>query len=48
MAFPLPKGSYETHLSKAPLRYWELEIVAKVPGVDYEATFLLPVFAKTG
>jgi hypothetical protein len=27
-------------------RYWELEITADTPGVDYKATFLIPIYEK--
>jgi len=48
LCFPLPQGNYGTRLSESPLRYWELEIKAATPGVDYGATFLLPVYGKPG
>jgi hypothetical protein len=28
-------------------RYWELEIRAELPGVDYNSVFLLPIYART-
>lgn len=42
--FELPKGDYSTRLAIPEPRYWELEILAKTPGVDYCARFLLPVY----
>ncbi|HEY3320431.1 MAG TPA: hypothetical protein VGP72_08190 [Planctomycetota bacterium] len=39
-----PLGTKITTLENA--RYWELEIHADTPGVDYSAVFLVPVYAK--
>jgi hypothetical protein len=33
-------------LSERPAKFWELEVEAKTPGVDYHERFLLPVYAK--
>jgi hypothetical protein len=44
LAFDLPSEAAGTRLSERPPRYWELEITAAVPGVDYKAVFLLPVY----
>lgn len=45
--FPLPEEDrYETHLAGPPVRYWELEVRAETPGVDFTATFLLPVYRR--
>jgi hypothetical protein len=46
LSFRLPDGDFSTQLSNRPARYWELDVVAKTPGVDFEATFLLPVYAR--
>jgi hypothetical protein len=47
LEFPLPEEEkYETQLSGGPVRYWELEAVADTPGVDYAATFLVPVYRR--
>ena len=46
ISFPLPSGDYETSLGKRPPTLWELEIKADLPGIDYAATFLLPVYAR--
>jgi len=42
----LPLGPYETRLADRPPRYWELEVHGEAPGVDFDATFLLPVYAQ--
>jgi hypothetical protein len=33
-------------LSQRPARFWELEVKADTPGVDYHSCFLLPVYAR--
>jgi len=33
-------------LSERPARFWELEVKAETPGVDYETRFLVPVYAR--
>ena len=48
VSFRLPDGDYETRLSAHPPRYWELEVKADKPGVDFSAMFLLPVYARLG
>jgi len=40
----LPDGDYKNRLLEAPRRYWELEVKADTPGIDYSARFLLPVY----
>lgn len=47
ITFNLPAGEYETKLSAAEPRYWEVEIEADTPGVDFSALFLVPVYIKT-
>lgn len=43
--FPLAVGAPSTALDAHPPRYWELELRADgVPGVDYGARFLVPVY----
>lgn len=42
--FELPDDVPSTHLSAVPPRYWELELAAETPGVDYGARFLVPVY----
>lgn len=47
VSFTLPKDdSFQTCLSCRPARYWELELKAKTPGIDFYTSFLLPVYAK--
>lgn len=41
----LPVGPYETRLAERPPRYWELDVRGEAPGVDFGATFLVPVYA---
>jgi hypothetical protein len=41
----LPLGSYETRLADRPPRYWELGVHGEAEGVDFDATFLLLVYA---
>jgi|CXWL01.1.fsa_nt_gi hypothetical protein len=40
----LPEGDYATRLLETPRRYWELEVKAETPGIDYVARFLVPVY----
>ena len=35
-----------TTLSQRPARFWELEVKADTPGVDYHSRFLLPVYPR--
>jgi len=49
VTFSLPDDrATETCFSGMPCRYWELEVHARTPGVDYRETFLVPVYAKPG
>lgn len=41
---PIAPGAPATVLAERPPRYWELELRADAPGVDYAATFLVPVY----
>lgn len=44
-AFDLPVTAPSTALSERPARYWELLLASgDVPGVDYSARFLVPVY----
>jgi hypothetical protein len=45
IAFRLPEGDYGTRLAEAPVRYWELEVTAATPGLDFRAVFPVPVYA---
>ncbi|HPF39705.1 MAG TPA: hypothetical protein P5081_02255 [Phycisphaerae bacterium] len=44
LSFDLPTGEFETRLRDHPPRYWQLEVRAETPGVDYVARFLTPVY----
>lgn len=44
---PVPRGPYGTRLADRPPRYWELEVRGAATGVDFGATFLLPVYAAS-
>ena len=46
ITFLLPADASPTSLSASPPTYWEIEIKAETPGVDYNAVFLVPVYAK--
>ena len=46
VSFRLPEGDYETRLAFAPARYWELEVAAVTPGLDFGAVFPVPVYAR--
>ncbi len=37
---------FATTLNKQPSNYWELEVKAETPGIDYHSRFLLPIYAK--
>ena len=43
----LPQGDFSNRLLDTPRRYWELEIKAETPGIDYDARFLLPVYGSS-
>jgi hypothetical protein len=47
VAFNLPPvaAGNSTALSSDPRCFWELQLVSEVPGVDLDATFLIPVYA---
>jgi hypothetical protein len=45
MSIPLPNESkYCNDLLARPARYWDLKITVPMNGVDYEASFLMPVY----
>jgi hypothetical protein len=47
VAFDLPADASSCALADRPARFWELELAsADVPGVDYAAKFLVPVYAR--
>ncbi|MEW5848181.1 MAG: hypothetical protein AB2A00_05175 [Myxococcota bacterium] len=41
-----PGCSHVNRLMDWPPAYWELEVRAETPGIDYRATFLLPIYAR--
>lgn len=43
-ARPKKEQLFETRLGTPPPRYWELEVEADLPGIDYAALFVLPVY----
>lgn len=45
ITFPLPTDVPPTLLSERPPIYWEIEVKADAPGIDYYARFLVPVYA---
>jgi hypothetical protein len=48
ISFDLPDLPIGTRLADQPPRYWELEVRSEGPGVDYAATFLVPVYDSSG
>ncbi|HSQ78081.1 MAG TPA: hypothetical protein VLN91_04240, partial [Nitrospirota bacterium] len=44
LTFRLPLDARSTDLVGSPPCYWELEITAKVPGIDYRGIFLMPIY----
>jgi hypothetical protein len=44
--FELPRGDYATQLTGSEPRYWTIEVNAETPGIDFKATFVVPVYAK--
>jgi len=42
--FPIPADAPPTTLGERPPCYWELELEADVPGIDFGARFLVPVY----
>ncbi|MCO5169057.1 MAG: hypothetical protein M9894_22165 [Planctomycetes bacterium] len=44
LEFQVPPGAPPTDLSASPARYWELQLDAETPGIDYHALFLVPVY----
>ncbi len=45
--FELPEADLETQLNRQPPRYWEVEVKSETPGVDFAATFLVPVYSAS-
>jgi len=46
ISFLLPGNVPTTRLRGAKARYWELEIHARSPGVDFHETYLVPVYPR--
>ena len=46
LIFTLPNGQMTNSLSEERIFYWDLRIVGELPGVDYRAHFLIPVYAR--
>ena len=46
VSFHLPEGDLGTRLAESPARYWEIEVTADTPGLDYSAVFPVPVYAR--
>jgi hypothetical protein len=46
LIFTLPSGQMTNSLSEQRQFYWDLRIVGELPGVDYRAHFLVPVYAR--
>jgi hypothetical protein len=47
LSFELPDNpEYETSLRNRPAKYWQLKVTAETPGIDYETSFLVPVYKK--
>lgn len=44
LAFDVPGDAPGTALGELPPRYWELELRSEMPGIDYGATFLVPIY----
>jgi hypothetical protein len=47
LRFELPDDpALATRLAENPPRYWEIAVTSGIPGVDFGATFLVPVYAS--
>ncbi len=46
LRFSLPESSYATRLSERPARYWELALHGGARGLDFSASFVLPIYEK--
>ena len=46
LRFSLPESSYATRLSARPARYWELALRGDANGIDFSASFVLPIYEK--
>lgn len=46
LRFSPPDTAPPTRLSERPARYWEIEVSAETPGIDYRARFLVPIYER--
>lgn len=46
LRFQLPRNGLATRLSDRPPRYWELALQGEAKGLDFAASFLLPIYEK--
>lgn len=44
LEFQVPPGAPTTDLASTEPRYWELQLDAETPGIDYHGLFLMPVY----
>lgn len=44
LEFDVPAGAPPTCLAETPAHFWELQLDAETPGIDYHGLFLLPVY----
>lgn len=42
--FPIPSEAKSSALSRYPARYWDLEVIADRPGINFRQHFLIPVY----
>ena len=47
LAFDLPADAPSTALLAEPPTYWELALASELPGADFSATYLVPVYAAS-
>ncbi len=47
VTFEIPADGPPTRLGERPATYWEVEAKAEAPGIDYSATFLVPIYARS-
>ncbi len=46
LRFQLPRNGLATRLSDRPPRYWQLALQGEAKGLDFAASFLLPIYEK--
>ena len=46
VSFDVPAGEVGTRLGTDPARKWELQVTSQVPGLDFDVTFLVPVYSR--